>query len=255
MKNKVCKSILAVMFTALAVVLVSCDDLVSSSSSSSSKANPGHLGESFTLPVGEIWGWPSEQSATIEARINIPGGMSFPITSRPEVTGDFPAMEITAPEDTDGMSVISAILDSDDFTWSDPEARIAFLEITVVGYQETLGEIYREYYDWEEDDDGNDIFEEIIDVEWWYVTADTSFRGTIEDDECEDEDECEDVIPLVVNLDLRQGWNRVVTRFYASDSREEATMTVGAEPAGVYWEYWEHDDDDDDDDEGNGDID
>lgn len=248
MKTKVWKSILVGMLTALAVFLVSCDDLVSSSSSSSgSKANPGHLGESFTLPTGEIWDWPAE-GRTVEARFTTQERDRITIATGAVAGGMFPDLEIREPtqDEKAQMRPISDL--GDDIDWSNPDARIAILELIVRGepmgeLTPILGEIYRECYDWEEDDDGNDIFEEIIDVEWWYVTADTSFQGDLVDDECEDEDECddecdcEDDVPLAVNLDLRQGWNRVVTRFYESESREEATMTVAAEPAGVYWQY------------------
>ncbi len=77
-----------------------------------------------------------------------------------------------------------------------------------------IGDVYRENEAW------------TVEIGWWFSDSDFRVHGVVTIDE-----ETEDV-----DLNLRAGWNRVVSTLVGPD---EWRIRTGSEPSGVRWEYYE----------------
>ena len=74
-------------------------------------------------------------------------------------------------------------------------------------------------------------------VEWWYVTKNSTFKGTGTDVD----EEFGYTLNYDVDIQAKAGWNQVIwtyTEFDEELKTVKATAIVGGEPAGVRWEYW-----------------
>ncbi len=168
------------------------------------------LGESFTLPGGEISGWGSDFDGSAEVAAFSLAGDEYDSVA---VGGDgsFSGLSISADSLSDfaleGSDIEGVFFPG--VTVDQPDTGLDVIQFQVVG--DRTGHLSRA------SGDNN------VQVEWWYAEGPVNISGRVDDTD------------LRMDMALTTGWNTVV--YQRAEAGTETTATVSPEPNGVQWNY------------------